>query len=166
MQTILVVFHVLIAFGLVGLILIQHGKGADAGAAFGAGASGTVFGAQGAGSFLTRTTAILATLFFLTSMALGYYASQSTEPADLMEGLAEPPVQPTVVPVAPESEVPALQDEQAGADEEVPAAPVSEAEVIEVIEESPEIPDMPGEQGAAEAVPDGGQPNSVPAALQ
>ncbi|MES9895329.1 MAG: preprotein translocase subunit SecG, partial [Candidatus Thiodiazotropha endolucinida] len=62
MQTILTVFHIFLAVGLVGLILIQHGKGADMGAAFGSGASGTVFGAKGSASFLTRTTALLATL--------------------------------------------------------------------------------------------------------
>ncbi|MEW8621087.1 MAG: preprotein translocase subunit SecG, partial [Candidatus Thiodiazotropha endolucinida] len=58
MQTILTVFHIFLAVGLVGLILIQHGKGADMGAAFGSGASGTVFGAKGSASFLTRTTAL------------------------------------------------------------------------------------------------------------
>ena len=64
--------HVVIAALMIGLILIQHGKGADAGAAFGSGASGTVFGAKGSGSFLSRSTAILAALFFSTSLALAY----------------------------------------------------------------------------------------------
>jgi len=64
MQTILTVFHLFLAIGLIGLILIQHGRGADAGAAFGSGASATVFGARGSGSFLSRTTAILAIAFF------------------------------------------------------------------------------------------------------
>ncbi|MEW8032209.1 MAG: preprotein translocase subunit SecG, partial [Candidatus Thiodiazotropha endolucinida] len=79
MQTILTVFHIFLAVGLVGLILIQHGKGADMGAAFGSGASGTVFGAKGSASFLTRTTALLATLFFVTSRAIAYFASQRNE---------------------------------------------------------------------------------------
>lgn len=70
--TILVVVQVLVAISLVGLILIQHGKGADAGAAFGSGASGTVFGAQGAANFLSRATAALATAFFVISLALAY----------------------------------------------------------------------------------------------
>ncbi|MBL1432581.1 MAG: preprotein translocase subunit SecG, partial [Gammaproteobacteria bacterium] len=61
MQTILLLIHVVIAVALVGLVLLQHGKGADAGAAFGSGASQTVFGSQGSGSFLTRATGILAT---------------------------------------------------------------------------------------------------------
>ena len=68
MYTILIIVQVLIAIGLVVLILLQHGKGADAGAAFGSGASSTVFGSQGSASFLTRITAVLATLFFLNSL--------------------------------------------------------------------------------------------------
>ena len=70
MQTILTVVQVFLSLGLIGLVLIQHGRGADAGAAFGAGASATVFGARGSGSFLSRATGIIAALFFLTSMAL------------------------------------------------------------------------------------------------
>lgn len=75
LYSILVAIDVLLAIGIIGLILIQHGKGADVGAAFGSGASGTVFGAQGSASFLTRVTAILATLFFINSLALAYLAS-------------------------------------------------------------------------------------------
>ncbi len=86
MQTILTVFHLFLAIGLVGLILIQHGRGADAGAAFGSGASATVFGAQGSGSFLSRTTAILAALFFVTSIVMAYYAQRIEAPKGLMEG--------------------------------------------------------------------------------
>ena len=86
MQTILTVLQVFLSLGLIGLVLIQHGRGADAGAAFGAGASGTVFGSRGSGSFLTRATAILAALFFLTSMALAYYAAKGGRPAGLMDG--------------------------------------------------------------------------------
>jgi len=78
MQTILLVIHVLIAIGLIGMVMIQHGKGADMGAAFGSGASSTVFGSRGAGSFLTRVTAVLAALFFVTSLALAFIASKST----------------------------------------------------------------------------------------
>lgn len=70
MQTVVLALHIIIAIAMIGLILIQHGKGADAGASFGAGAAGTVFGAAGSANFLTRTTAILAGLFFITSLAL------------------------------------------------------------------------------------------------
>ena len=73
METVRGVVHLFLAIGLVGLILIQHGKGADMGAAFGAGgASGNVFGASGAGNFLSRTTGVLAIAFFITSLALAY----------------------------------------------------------------------------------------------
>jgi preprotein translocase subunit SecG len=72
MYTFLVVVQVLAAVGVIGLVLIQHGKGADAGAAFGSGASGTVFGARGSANFLTRATAVCATVFFVASLSLAY----------------------------------------------------------------------------------------------
>ncbi len=87
MQTILTLLHLLLAIGLIGLVLIQHGKGADAGAAFGSGASATVFGSRGSGNFLSRSTAIFAAAFFLTSIALAYYATRVGEPAGLMDDL-------------------------------------------------------------------------------
>jgi len=74
-----VVLHVVIAVALVGLVLIQQGKGADAGAAFGGGASQTVFGSQGSGSFLTRFTTFLAIAFFVTSFSLAIFAKQRAE---------------------------------------------------------------------------------------
>jgi preprotein translocase subunit SecG len=89
MQTILTVVHLFLAIGLVGLVLIQHGRGADAGAAFGSGASATVFGARGSGSFLSRSTAALAALFFLTSIVLAHYAQTIEAPKGLMDGAAE-----------------------------------------------------------------------------
>jgi preprotein translocase subunit SecG len=73
MHTFLVVVQVLVAVSLIGLVLIQHGKGADAGAAFGSGASGTVFGSRGAANFLSRLTAGLAFVFFVSSLALAYW---------------------------------------------------------------------------------------------
>lgn len=74
--------HVVLAVALVAFVLIQRGKGADAGASFGGGASQTVFGSSGSGNFLTRTTAILATGFFLTSFGLAYIAKQQAEGLD------------------------------------------------------------------------------------
>ena len=79
---IILVIHVLIALGLVGLILIQHGKGADAGAAFGSGAAGSVFGARGAHSFLYKLTAVLAIGFFVTSVTLAYFATSERTASD------------------------------------------------------------------------------------
>jgi len=121
MQSVLVVVHLFMAIGLVGLILIQHGKGADMGAAFGSGASASVFGARGASNFLSRTTGILAALFFVTSLALAYFAMQSNEPPTLMEAVpptaleavapevpsaADLPTVPETLPVPVEGDVP------------------------------------------------------------
>ena len=81
----IIVIHVLLGLGVIGLVLMQQGKGADAGAAFGSGASGTIFGAQGAASFLSRTTAILASLFFITSLGLAVLSGKTTEVKDLLD---------------------------------------------------------------------------------
>lgn len=85
LTNILLVFHIIIAVGIVALILLQQGKGADAGAAFGGGASGTVFGSQGSASFLSRSTAVLAALFFATSLALAYLASEGARPTSVVD---------------------------------------------------------------------------------
>ena len=82
MQTLILSIHIILAIMLVVLILVQHGKGADAGAAFGSGASSTVFGAQGSATFLTKFTTFIALSFFLTSLALAYYASNITPTSD------------------------------------------------------------------------------------
>ncbi|MDH5231336.1 MAG: preprotein translocase subunit SecG [Gammaproteobacteria bacterium] len=82
MDLILTIVHIVVAAGLIGLVLLQQGKGADMGAAFGAGASSTVFGSQGSGSFLSRTTAVLATTFFVTSLVLAYMSGQRTAVSD------------------------------------------------------------------------------------
>lgn len=92
MEQIVLVIHVIAAIGLIGFILIQHGKGAEVGASFGSGASQTLFGSQGSGNFLTRTTAVLVSVFFVTSLTLGYLASHQAKPRDLDELLKK--VQP------------------------------------------------------------------------
>ena len=79
---ILLVIHVIVSIAMVGLILLQQGKGADAGAAFGSGASGTVFGSQGSASFLSRATAILATAFFVLSLTLAYLTGRGASEID------------------------------------------------------------------------------------
>jgi preprotein translocase subunit SecG len=84
MYQVIIVIHVLLGLGVVGLVLMQQGKGADAGAAFGTGSSGSVFGAQGAASFLSRATAILATLFFMTSLGLAVLNGKQGAAYDLM----------------------------------------------------------------------------------
>jgi len=97
MQTIALVIHVFLAIGVIGLVLMQHGKGADAGAAFGGGgggASGTVFGSRGSGSFLTRATTMFALAFFCTSMLLFFLASQRTTGiGSVVDGVDVPAVQ-------------------------------------------------------------------------
>ena len=74
-MSLVIVLHVLIALAIIGLVLLQHGKGADMGSGFGGGASGSLFGATGSANFLSRATAILATLFFVTSLGLAYLAT-------------------------------------------------------------------------------------------
>ena len=85
LYSILVAIDVLLAVGIIGLVLIQHGKGADVGAAFGSGASGTVFGARGSATFLTRATALLATLFFANSLLLAYLATHQPEAESVID---------------------------------------------------------------------------------
>ena len=85
MYQIILIFHVLISIALIGLVLIQHGKGADIGAAFGSGASNTVFGSQGSGGFLFKLTGTLAAAFFATSLILGYLVSVQYQQAKQLE---------------------------------------------------------------------------------
>ena len=89
MHAAVVVVHVLISLFLIGLILVQHGKGADAGAAFGSGASATVFGARGSASFLSKTTAVLALCFFSTSFWLNHLSARTVEKPSLIQNAAD-----------------------------------------------------------------------------
>jgi preprotein translocase subunit SecG len=108
-ETIVLVGHLMVAGLIVALVLLQRGKGAEAGTGFGAGASGTVFGARGSASFFSRATAILAALFFATSLALAYFATQSTAPERLVQD-ANPPQGGPVLQSSPgeATEVPGL----------------------------------------------------------
>lgn len=90
MYEIFIVVYLLISIALIGLVLIQHGKGADMGAAFGAGASATLFGSSGTGNFLTKTTTVLATLFFILSIVLGNYSSNPEQKTNEWENLTVP----------------------------------------------------------------------------
>ncbi|KPY87445.1 Preprotein translocase, subunit SecG [Pseudomonas syringae pv. spinaceae] len=91
LETVVIVFHLLGALGVVALVLLQQGKGADAGASFGAGASNTVFGGQGTSTFLSKFTAILAACFFITSLGLGYFAKEKAQQLTQV-GLPDPAV--------------------------------------------------------------------------
>jgi preprotein translocase subunit SecG len=84
METLVLVIHILAALAITGLVLLQHGKGADAGAAFGSGSAGSVFGATGSANFLSRATAIAAVIFFVTSLGLTYFSSTRTESRGVM----------------------------------------------------------------------------------
>ncbi|MDX1508473.1 MAG: preprotein translocase subunit SecG [Woeseiaceae bacterium] len=112
LQEVLLIVHTLIAVAIIALVLLQRGKGADAGAAFGAGASGTVFGARGSASFFSRATAVLATAFFATSLTLAYLSSQtSSQPTSLLEAEVPAESQPAATPLPGDDELPSAGDE-------------------------------------------------------
>ncbi len=97
--TILLVVQLLAALGMIGLILVQHGKGADAGAAFGGGGSASLFGATGGANFLSRTTAVLATVFLVCTLALAYFGNlRPTSSGSVLESLPATPAPAAPVP--------------------------------------------------------------------
>ncbi len=115
--------HVVVALAIIGLVLLQHGKGADVGASFGGGSSGSLFGATGSANFLSRATAILATIFFLTSLGLAYLAThRPAEGGGVMDAVKEVPASTTTVPT-PSAPAPAAPTTTAP----VPSAPVPAA---------------------------------------
>ena len=122
LETVVVVFHLLAALGVVALVLLQQGKGADAGASFGAGASNTVFGSQGSSTFLSKFTAILAACFFITSLGLGYFAKEKAHQLTQV-GL---PQQPAVIEAPKQKpvsdDVPVLQEQKSDVKSDVPPA--------------------------------------------
>jgi preprotein translocase subunit SecG len=149
-ETLLVVLHVLLAVGLIGLVLMQHGKGADAGAAFGSGASATVFGARGATSFLSRATSILATLFFLTSLALAYFAMRAGERPGILSQAPAAATAPKAAPKPAAPELPVVPQTKTDAAPEVPvvaekkpAAPAAATETPVTPAQKPEAAEAP-----------------------
>jgi preprotein translocase subunit SecG len=124
LHTVVLVLHMLFAAGIVGLVLLQRGKGAEAGAGFGAGASGTVFGARGSASFLSRSTAILATMFFMTSLGLAFLASRPVSSGSVMDA---PVAEKSEAPAIPAPSLPATDVPPTPApDQSVPVAPGKE----------------------------------------
>ncbi len=103
METLISVIHVIAAVSVIALVLLQHGKGADMGAAFGGGSAGSLFGSTGSANFLSRSTAILASVFFVTSLGLAYFGIQQHRPTSVLERTAVPVTQPA----APASAAPA-----------------------------------------------------------
>lgn len=101
MEQMVLAMHIFIAIGIIVLVLLQQGKGAEAGASFGGGASQTVFGSQGSGNFLSRATAVLITLFFITSLGLGYLTTARVHPRHvdkLLDTKPKAPVQQSDIP--------------------------------------------------------------------
>ena len=106
----IIVLHVLIALAIIGLVLLQHGKGADMGSGFGGGASGSLFGATGSANFLSRATAVLATLFFVSSLGLAYLAtSKPKEGGGTVMDRAQSQQKQAAKPAAEAPEKPAAQ---------------------------------------------------------
>lgn len=119
MQTLVLVLHVLAAATIIVLVLLQHGKGADMGAAFGSGSAGSLFGSAGAANFLSRTTAVLAAVFFATSLALAYFGAPARS-GGVTESLAVPGGQIDSKPAAPASSAPAPAAGSQGKSTEIP----------------------------------------------
>ena len=134
MQTILLVLHVMLGLALIAVILLQQGTGATAGAAFGSGASSTVFGARGSASFLTRITGILALVFFANSFLLAYLAKDQQGPQSIVEQSL--------------GDIPAMIDQAAPDVNEVPGVPESEsgaADIPPIPSTGDDLPDIPAE---------------------
>lgn len=106
MQTLVLVLHILAAAAIVVLVLLQHGKGADMGAAFGSGSAGSLFGSAGAANFLSRTTAVLAAVFFATSLGLTYFSAPSKS-GGVTQQIDVPAAKTAVKPAAPAPSAPA-----------------------------------------------------------
>jgi preprotein translocase subunit SecG len=126
-EVILLVIHVIIATAIIALVLLQHGKGADMGAAFGSGSSGSLFGASGSANFLSRTTAVLATVFFASSLVLTYVYAHKSAPKGVLDSVLKS------APVAPPGET---KDAPGG----VPSGPIQPAAPAEGGTKSGEIP--------------------------
>ncbi|MDR2172832.1 MAG: preprotein translocase subunit SecG [Burkholderiales bacterium] len=127
LENIFWVVHILVAIAICGVVLLQHGKGADMGAAFGSGSAGSIFGSAGSANFLSRTTAALATVFFVTSLGLTYYSAQrsgSTIGGSIMDRAVKTQpaetgsAQPADIPLAPFDSAPGASD--------IPAVPASQ----------------------------------------
>jgi preprotein translocase subunit SecG len=114
---IVLVVHVLVAIAIIGLVLLQHGKGADMGSGFGGGSSGSLFGATGSANFLSRTTAVLAAIFFVSSLGLAYLATQRPREGGSVVDRAAPAQQKKAEPTKPDAQP------------EKPAAPQGEKSV-------------------------------------
>jgi preprotein translocase subunit SecG len=155
MFTVLLVLQVLMGIAIIGLVLLQQGKGADMGAAFGAGASGTVFGAAGGGSFFTRATAVLAALFFANSLLLSSPLVRQAPDASVSVTQSVP----APAPAPQESDVPVIEEDIVVQEADLPPSDLPEvAEPPQPVEATPPAPTQE-RAGAEEAeAPAGTQP--------
>ncbi|MEM7611909.1 MAG: preprotein translocase subunit SecG [Pseudomonadota bacterium] len=140
---VLSVAHLFVSIGIIALVLMQRGKGADAGAAFGSGASGTVFGARGSANFLSRATAVLATVFFVNSLALAYLTTQRTPDESVVDSI-----------VLPVEEVPA--DAAVDSLSDIPSIDEAGQEAAETLDDVPAFEDDTTDEAVGED-PDPGQ---------
>jgi preprotein translocase subunit SecG len=137
LQQFAVLFHLLLAVAIVALVLMQRGRGADAGAGFGAGASGTVFGARGSASFLSRTTAVLATLFFMSSLGLAYLLSRQAAPTSVVDRLQEAPVEAPASDAPQLPPVPATPSNTPPSGDTMPALPAESSPATPTTQDAP-----------------------------
>jgi preprotein translocase subunit SecG len=129
--TIVLAVQMLTALGMIGLILVQHGKGADMGAAFGSGGSGSLFGASGSANFLSRTTAVLAAVFFVCTLALAYFGNlRPAESGSVLDRAGAPAAAPAPAASGPAAQIPATNAPAAAMPAPAPAAPASGAAQI------------------------------------
>jgi preprotein translocase subunit SecG len=119
---VLIVGHVVVALAIIGLVLLQHGKGADMGSGFGGGASASLFGATGSANFLSRTTAVLATIFFVLSLALAYFATNRPKAQGGIMDAVKTEKPAAEVPQAPAAQKPAPEPAKPAAEPAKPAA--------------------------------------------
>jgi preprotein translocase subunit SecG len=145
MDQILIIAHVVIGLMIIVLVMLQQGKGADAGAAFGgggSGASGSLFGASGATSFLSRTTAICAVVFFSTSLALAFLSGYDGDVTDIMDDITTFSEESESLDAVAEPDV-VLEDMPVIADDDMPIVLDSEATSVEIDQSSDAIDDLP-----------------------
>ncbi len=145
MENIILLVHLLTALGIIGLIMMQQGKGADMGASFGSGASQTLFGSAGSGNFFSRLTAVLATVFFVTSFSLAVIAKNRNSVGDEyalpeLEQIEAPAAESDIPALETESDVPALEESS-----DVPSAEAVEAAAAELGEAGEDLPAVPVE---------------------
>jgi preprotein translocase subunit SecG len=156
LQSIVLVIHLLVAALIIVFVLLQRGKGAEAGTGFGAGASGTVFGARGTSSFFSRTTAILATLFFATSLGLAYFATRGSAPQSVLQGSvlkkgaqSEPAGSPAGAQTSEKAEAPAKAGQAPASGAPAAQAPASETSKPPAIEPPPALQQQGGKSDGA-----------------